>query len=236
VSVNLYYIMTMLPSLPSLGGTVDYSYAIEKIRNEGKGHISYLADLLEAEALIGQCGLRHYVLGEKDFSTDLPVKLPESFVAAFESYKTLPEWEWLTEVYIAWFELLIETGRKAGSSLLSHWAKWELDLRLALLRARFEASESHSGSTQAILDKISRYEGQGEVTSIVTAYRAYSEPFEAEKFLDQARIDFIRSNSMQFSFGINELIAYMLELRIHNRYSVLQPEVGSKILEEVTKL
>jgi hypothetical protein len=235
VAVNLYYIMTMLPSLPNLGGTVDYPYAIEKIRNEGKGHISYLADLLEVEALIGDCGLRHYVLEEKDFSATLPATLPESFASTFNSYKTLPEWEWLTEVYIAWFELLMETGSKCGSSLLKKWAKWELNLRLALLRERFEGSDKQ-GSSEGVLSKMAKYEEPSEVANVATAYKAISEPFEAEKYLDETRINFLRSNSTQFTFALDELIAYMLELRILNRYSVLQPEVGSKILEEVTRL
>ncbi len=226
----------MLPTLPSLGGSVDYLKAIELIRNEGDKSLSYLADLLEAELAIEEYGLKYYVENEKDFSTDLPLSLPNNFVTTFETYKDLPEWEWLTNVYLAWFKLLIDTGDKGGADLLVKWAAWELCLRSALLTERFAEEESSSQGIKALIDKAADYEWAEEAMDIVTSYKAFSEPYEAEKFLDETRIEFLRANSEEFSFGYNELIAYMLELRIHNRYSKLQPEVGSKILEEVTRL
>jgi hypothetical protein len=58
----------------------------------------------------------------------------------------------------------------------------------------------------------------------------------AEKLLDQSRVDYLRSFAGNYTFTIEELIAYMLELRIHNRYARLSPEQGRKILEEVTAL
>ncbi len=58
----------------------------------------------------------------------------------------------------------------------------------------------------------------------------------AEKILDQSRIEFLRSQSLGYSFSVEELVAYMLELRIHNRYARLSLDEGRKILEEVTAL
>ena len=59
---------------------------------------------------------------------------------------------------------------------------------------------------------------------------------DAEMVLDQARIDFLKNKFSPYSFEIDELIAYMIELRIHNRYARLSLEEGHKILEEVTSL
>jgi hypothetical protein len=59
---------------------------------------------------------------------------------------------------------------------------------------------------------------------------------KAEKTIDQYRLDFIRSLAISYSFSADELIAYMLELRIFARYARLDLEKGRKILQEVTAI
>jgi hypothetical protein len=71
---------------------------------------------------------------------------------------------------------------------------------------------------------------------LIEAWKATADPMAAEKLLDQSRVDYLRSFAGNYTFTIEELIAYMLELRIHNRYARLSPEQGRKILEEVTAL
>ncbi|MDD3000122.1 MAG: DUF2764 family protein [Candidatus Riflebacteria bacterium] len=236
MSANLYYLMTMLPSLPALGERVEYSEALSKLREDKDGSISYLADLLESELSIEECGRQYYVLGNKDYVPTLYDALPESFSEILNSYKFTDEAVWLSTVYKAWFSLILDVGRKFGSGLLSRWAKWEYSLRLNLIAARLNKSGNEQSVKFEVLPDDLSSDYSYETLALVTAYKSFNEPFEAEKYLDQSRIDFLRRESTQFSFSIDELVSYMLEMRIHNRYSQLSPELGNKILEEVTKL
>ncbi len=236
MSANLYYLMTMLPPLPALGERVEYSEALSKLREEKDRSISYLADLLESELSIEECGRQYYVLGNKEYTPALFEHFPDSFSEIFNSYKSTEEAIWLSKVYRAWFSLILEVGRKFGSGLLSRWAKWEYSLRLNLCSARFTKSSSEQSEDFDVLEDDLSSDYSYETSALVAAYKSFNEPFEAEKYLDQSRIDFLRRESTQFSFSIDELVSYMLEMRIHNRYSQMLPELGSKILEEVTKL
>lgn len=237
MSANLYYLMTMLPSLPtSLGGSVDYAYAISKIKEAGATDLSYLADLLEAEKEIEKCGLQYYVLNNSGYKPQLPEGLPEAFKNDFGCYADMQEADWLTKVYKTWFNLLIETGKKTGSKLLVSWAKWELALRATLIANKTEKASKTPDHYSELFKFVNTFENVESAVNAANYYRTVSVPFEAEKSLDQARLDYLRQSAQRFSFTIDELVAYMLELRIHNRYSTMRPEEGRRILEEVTKL
>ena len=228
--------MTMLPTLPSsLGGHVDYEFAISKIREENKKGLSYLADLLEAEKEIEQCGLHYYVLNDNTYKPVLSDKLPKEFLNIFEEYEDYSEEKWFSSVYKAWFSLLMETGKQTGSNLLADWAKWELSLRTNLLiNASNKASTENDYSE--LLNMVNKLGATELAADIAEAYKSFQTPLEAEKYLDQSRIEYLRKSVSQFSFSIDELVAYLLELRVHNRYSKMRPEEGRRILEEVTKL
>ena len=92
--------MTLLPTLPSsLGGQIDYDYAISKIKEDGTSSLDYFADLLEAEKEIEKCGLQYYVLNNSGYKPQLPEGLPEAFKNDFGCYADMQEADWLTKVY-----------------------------------------------------------------------------------------------------------------------------------------
>ncbi|MGM0598687.1 MAG: hypothetical protein ACQETH_02605 [Candidatus Rifleibacteriota bacterium] len=235
MSNKLFYLMTYLPTLPALGQDLPEVDALAKIRDESDEKLLLLADLLEAEEIIKQTGMQFFVLENKDFKPELSERLPENFVKLFYSFKEVPEAEWLENIYFAWFALFIELSNSIKSDLLAEWAQWEYSLRLALKSERLKTENSNKSisTDENLLPGMSAVIDHG---SVVESWKAIDEPMQAEKFLDQYRIDFLRNLGTQYTFAIEELIAYMLELRIHNRYARLSLDEGRKILEEVTAL
>ncbi len=235
---NLFYLLTVLPALPATAGEqMPVDDALAKLREEGDDRLLYLADILDVEAEIERCGLQFFVMNGREFQPHLSDRLPESFVETFMSFLSSKEADWLTDVYAAWFELLIATGKRTGSGLLKQWAEWEYSLRTLLRLERLKNSGRAVSENDNLLPGFMKdFSEQPDNAALVEAYKTFTEPLKAEKFLDQARIDFLRKAAVQFSFSLDELIAYMLELRVHNRYARLNPDKGRKILEEVTTL
>ncbi len=233
---NFEFLLTLLPSLPANLGdkvSIEEAYRLLKLENDAK--IDYLADILSVEDIIKDFCLQYYVLGNKSFEFDLPNSLPDSFKNVLLSYNDKTESVWTTEVYASWFELMVDTGKRVGSSILKEWAKWEYSLRINFMIDRFKKAGIEYDEYELIPEFI-RYDSNYDTSSLVDAYNKSSEPMKAERTLDASRLDFIRSLATSYSFSADELVAYMLELRIYERYARLDPEKGRKILQEVTVL
>jgi hypothetical protein len=237
VTDNLYYLMTVLPSLPALGEPLVHEDALAKIREETDEKLLLLADLIECESEIEKCALQHFVVGSKDYQPEFSRRIPEKFVETFMNYTVSRESEWLTQIYAAWFDLLIEIGDQTGSRLLQEWAQWEYSLRAGLRYERLKNAGKLPADTEALVPEFFRETDEiHDHSALIESCKSFTEPMKAERHLDQARVDFLRKAADQYSFSVDELIAYMLELRIHNRYARLSPDKGRKILEEVTAL
>jgi len=238
VADNLFYLLTVLPALPANAGEpVAADDALARIREEGDERLLLLADLLDTEAEIERCGLQYFVLGGRDYQPRLAERLPESFIEVFMTYPNAKESDWLTAVFAAWFEMLMDMGKNTGSGLLRCWAEWEYSLRTLLRIERLKNTARTATDNDALLPAfMKQFSELPDNAALVDGYMSFSEPLKAEKYLDQARIDFLRKAATQFSFSLDELFAYLLELRIHNRYARLSPDRGRKILEEVTTL
>lgn len=233
---NFEFLLTLLPALPANLGdkvSIEEAYRLLKLENDAK--IDYLADILSVEDIIKDFCLQYYVLGNKSFEFDLPNSLPDSFKNVLLSYNDKTESVWTTEVYASWFELMVDTGKRVGSSILKEWAKWEYSLRINFMIDRFKKAGIEYDEYELIPEFI-RYDSNYDTSSLVDAYNKSSEPMKAERTLDASRLDFIRSLATSYSFSADELVAYMLELRIYERYARLDPEKGRKILQEVTVL
>ena len=233
---SLEYLLTLLPSLPeNLGDKVSIEEAYRLLKFEDDAKLSYLVDVLNAEDEIKNCGLQYFVLQNKSFNTELPQSLPESFQEMFFSFNSKTESEWMTGIYGAWLDMLTKTSKEVGSSLLAEWAKWEYSLRINLMIDSFKRAWIEFDDYEIVPDFL-RFDSQYNTDYIVEAYRKCSEPMNAEKTIDQFRLDYLRNSAISYSFSADELIAYMLELRIYARYSRLDLEKGRKILQEVTAI
>lgn len=233
---SLEYLLTVLPSLPAyLGDKASVEDAYKTIKAEDNAKLNFLIDILSAEDEIVKCGLQYFVLQNKSYEAELPASLPDSFSNTFYSYSKKNEAEWMTAAYEAWFNMIVETGKSTGSKLVQEWAKWEYSLRINLMfdrlkRAGIEFDEA------SLTPEFMAFGCDYDTAPLVEAYRKANEPMKAEKALDEARLDFIRSLAINYSFTTDELVAYILELRIYARYARLSPELGRKILQEVTAL
>ncbi len=232
---SLQYLLTVLPSLPELGEKVAADDIYSMVKSEGSSKFDYLIDILSSEDEIAKCGLQYYVLQNKEYEAEISANLPEDFVKVFYSFKEKSEADWMTAIYRAWFDMLVDTGKKTGSKLIVEWAKWEYSLRINFMVDRLKKAGIDSEEAVQIPDFMS-FGNDYDNASLVEAYNRTTEPLKAEKALDQARIEFIRNSAISYSFSTDELIAYLLELRIHKRYARLNPEQGRKILKEVTAL
>lgn len=234
---NLYYLMTILPSLPALGDSLAVEDAMARVREESGENILLLADFIECEAEIEKCAMQHFIASNKDYQPVFSDNIPEEYVEVFMSYLQTPESEWLTNVYATWFDLMISAGDKSGSQMLKEWARWEYSLRTGLRIERLRAAGKLPADVDSIVPEFMKEDGAVvDHSYLIEAYKGFSEPMKAEKFIDQARIDYLRKAADTYTFAVDELVTYLLELRIHNRYARLDPERGRKILEEVTAL
>lgn len=231
-----YYLLTLLPALPELGRFVEVDNVFEQIRLEGDSNVCLLADLLEAEEKIVQVASERFVEQNPGFKGQFPDSIPDSFVELVNESEILKEADWLDAVYPQWFALLDQFSAATGSRLVSKWARRECTLRVQLQIHRMK-NENISVDTDAITPEFIRQEGFVEdFSDVIQTYYSIDNPMTAEKYLDQFRVDFLRQSAQQYSFSIDELVAYMLELRTHKRYSIMSPEKGRKILKEVTTL
>jgi hypothetical protein len=227
--------MTLLPALPKLGEPLAEEDALSRIRDEIDEDLLLLADLLAVESQIEQTGMQFFVMEKKDFQAQLSSRLPEEFVNTFYQYQELPEAEWLTKTYSSWFEVMLQLSEQVGSQLLGQWARWEYSLRAALVKERRQSNQ-HNDDSLFKSPLMNETESSYDHSSLIEAWKDEKDPLTAEKILDQSRIEFLKSQSLGYSFSVEELVAYMLELRIHNRYARLSLDEGRKILEEVTAL
>lgn len=233
---SLEYLLTLLPSIPeNLGDKVSIEEAYRLLKFEDDAKLSYLVDVLNAEDEIKNCGMQYFVLQNKSFNTELPQSLPESFQEIFFSFNSKTESKWMTDIYAAWLDMLTKTSKEVGSSLLAEWAKWEYSLRINLMIDRFKRAGIDFDEYEFVPDFL-RFDSQYDTNYIVEAYRKCSEPMNAEKTIDKFRLDYIRSSAISYSFSADELIAYILELRIFARYARLDLEKGREILQEVTAI
>ncbi len=244
MDTRLTYLLTLLPPLPSLGGTpmLTQADALALLRQQGGADLELLAGLLEAESLLRQA-LDEWVVNPPG-SRAVPGALPRPLRALFdeELVAGMTEEAWVGSVRQTYLDLLSEAGHRLGSNLLSRWAGWEGSLRLNLAqrRARLRGDrdepgreppqQQHDPTLSAVLAAWSATQSPGAKEDPLGAAMA------AEVALDRARLAFLESESPHYSFAMDELAAYLLQLRLLERHQHLDPQRGRVLLKEVAVL
>lgn len=238
-----YYLLTLLPPLPSLGEPlpITLSEALERLRQQGGRDLEMLADALEAEAGLRDA-LDEWVVNPPG-SRAVPPALPPSLAALFDEERSagFAEDAWISAVWQAWFDLLSRVGRSVGSRLLPRWAAWETALRLRLARARGLRDGEHH-----VAEAKGEREDGFDLAAILAAWDATRErgkagkglaaAMEAELVLEQARLDFLDAEAPAYSFTVDELAAYLLKLRLLERHRRFDPERGRALLRGAAAL
>lgn len=235
MSTSLIYLLTYLPSLPELGTPVDLEEIYEFLGDKNLGEVTQLMELIDCETLIETFADKYFITKQSESAIEIPQVVPDKLSKILLD-NTLSEPDWLNKVFLSWIDALYDYGAKMGSTLLCEWAKWEVSLRLQLKTRRNQSGGKKTGVTLPISLTDFHDTTLYNHTRLINDYYNSSNPMMAELNLDKARIAFLRGSCEKYTFSRDELIAYLLELRIHRRHAAMSPEKGRKILEEVTTL
>ena len=243
MDTRLTYLLTLLPPLPPLGETPPLTMAdtLALLRQQGGTDMELLAGLLEAESSL-QHSLDEWVVNPPG-SRVVPGSLPQPLRALFddELVAGMTEEAWVGSVRQAYLELLSEAGRRLGSNLLSRWSAWEVSLRLNLAqrRARSRGDRDDSGqesTTEVDPDLEAALSAWSATRSRGTDSERLGAAMEAEVSLDAARLAFLTRESPRYSFALDELVAYLLQLRLLERHRLLDRQRGRTLLKAVGAL
>lgn len=138
---------------------------------------------------------------------------------------------WHETVWRSWLKHMHDVGLSIGSRLLQHWSAWEMALEIHLADIR-ENGEFSSGKTRKLPADTPSY----DYTALAVEWHNTADPMVGEHKLDEARFDFLAAESTRYSFELDELVSYLLKLRLLSRYARLDRGAALKILEEVTAL
>lgn len=241
MDTRLTYLMTILPPLPPLGETppLTLADALVLLRQQGGEDLELLAGLLEAEASLREA-LDEWVVNPPGFRV-APDDLPPTLRAHFDDERVagMTEEAWVGSVWEAYLELLSAAGRRLGSDLLPHWSAWEgaLRLNLAQRRARGDRDEAAPGPAPQVDPEIEAALAAWSASRPrEAAGRRLSAAMEAEVSLDRARLAFLAGQSPRYAFTIDELVAYLLQLRLLERHLRLDGQRGRELLRVVAAL
>ena len=243
MDTRLTYLLTLLPPLPPIGEPppITLAEALSLLRQQGGADLELLAALLESESLL-QHSLDEWIVNPPG-SRVVPRALPQPLRALFddELVAGMTEEAWVGSVRQAYLDLLCDAGHRLGSDLLSRWSEWEGSLRLNLARqrARLRGDRDEPGQgppsgdkpgLEAALAAWSAALSRGAGTDRLGAAMA------AEVSLDRARLAFLAGESPRYSFAMDELVAYLLQLRLLERHQQLDRQRGRTLLKAVGAL
>jgi len=243
VDTRLTYLLTLLPPLPPLGVTPPLTLAevLSRLRQQGGADLELLAGLLEAESLLREA-LDEWIVNPPG-SRVVPGVLPPPLRALFddELVAGMTEEAWVGTVRQAYLDLLCAAGHRLGSRLLSRWSGWEGSLRLNVAQRRARLRGDRDEPTQGPTS-----EADPELEAALSAWGAarsrgadvdrLGAAMEAEVALDAARLAFLTRESPRYSFAMDELVAYLLHLRLLERHQRLDPQRGRALLKAVGAL
>ncbi len=249
MSNPLYFILSTLPSLPQIGESppISVEEGLRHLRDEKNPALDIFAGAIALEEQL--MGFIKSRLGKPDPQNVASIP-PQDFPAGVrEKCEADPvetgEVAWIETIWNSYLVFLSEAGKRMGSPLLSSWARFEHDLREKLAETRIKESRAPSegdgigGSSapkEGFLLRPSARESDSDLEKVVLEWSSARDPMAAEQLLDQARSHFINRLTTRYSFSLDEIVAYFLNLRLLHRYSSLDRESGLKILQEVTAL
>lgn len=181
-------------------------------------------------------------------------ELPESLEKIVKSENNENEDEIISRFWLEYFLYTADYAKLNNVNIMHNWAKFEITLRFLLqaLRnnkildketaARIRCEELFSkllqdrnyidGKVAQIMDEMIQ---EYDFSKILLEACNSHDPLSLERLLDRARINFLDSHSISYSFTLDELVNYLIKMSIYERYNKLSDEIGFKILKEVAK-
>ncbi len=256
MAAGLYDLLSFLPPLPAVGDPppITLEEVARLVRDLPGCEIRTLFEVIELESTLHALIRRRLGLGTPGTapaSGPEPVGegvLPPALVALFaEEQTSQPEDAWLTHLWDAFYREIARLGAATGCDLLTTWAHWERSLRWQMVATRrkalAEAGPPPTDGTKAVpclgpaevpadLD----LEGSFDHAELIHEACLAQDPLASERILDEGRVRFLEEQAGRYSFRIEELIAYILKLRLLLRHARLNRTEGIHILEEVTSI
>lgn len=234
MSARLFYLLSSLPPLPGFGEAlpVRLDDVLAALRAEEDPTLGVLADCFAVEPALRAMAKSRLVGHLDEPPAELVALLPELLreqVAVWPSRED--EVAWHESVCFAWFAFMHRTGCSVGSRLLQCWSSWEMALAVHLANAR-DAAESFPDKARPLPADAPDF----DFAALVAEWSNAADPMIGEHKLDEARFAYLAAESTRYSFELDELVSYLLKLRLLSRYAGLDRGAALKILEEVTAL
>lgn len=131
-------------------------------------------------------------------------------------------------VWEAYFRHVAAVAERLGSPFLRAWVGFEVALRNELAEARARTLQLEPTDYYVAPDLAEA----GDRSATVNEWSAAPNPLQAQRVLDQARMDWLRENDTYFSFGDDELAAYAAKLMLAVRWHRLTLAMEGKEEEE----
>ncbi len=227
-----YYILTRLPGLDQLGEAPPISgrELLEKLDPDSTprklARVLLLGDdLLQRDAaLAGEMEepdpsvlSREQALGEAPLPEFLQLATAGDATAAGPRVPGDALWE-------AYFRHAAEIAREGRSTFLAEWVAWEVGLRNALVEARARELDIEPGEFMVASDLAAT----ADYDDIVRDWAQAPDPLVGQRVLDTARWEWMDMNDAYFSFGDDELVAYVARLILTQRWHRLQQEIDKE--------
>lgn len=256
MAAGLYYLLSFLPPLPDIGDPppITLEEVARLVRDLPGREIRALFEVIELESTLQAMVRRRLGLeapgGNASPSTDLggEGRLPPALATFFsEEQAAVPEDAWLTHLWDAFYREIARLGAATGCDLLTTWSHWERSLRWQLAATRSKAL-AEAGPLPMEGAKAVPCQGPAEMPADLALDGGYDhsaliheaclaqDPLASERILDEGRARFLEQQAGRYSFRIEELIAYILKLRLLLRHARLNRTEGIHILEEVTSI
>lgn len=245
MSVALNYLLTFFPPLPELGGvpSVTIAEVCARLIGEDDRVLRRLAGVFTTWSEL-ETAAAAWVTGEKlslspTCQETVTAEIPECGQLLESDPQSANEAVWLTrfhDVLSVWLE---KSASRVGSRLLADWLRFERQLRAELaLRRRQWWEEQQPGFTaefpEISVSPTDNDQIAAEAAKTATRWQNVTDPMAAELLLDQTHWNFICARYGHYSFSIEEMVGYLLKLRLVQRHQVFSRERGISMLQEVT--
>jgi len=131
-------------------------------------------------------------------------------------------------VWDAYFRHAAAVANRLGSAFLRAWVGYEVALRNALAEARARSLGLEPTDYYVAADLAEA----SDLSATVNEWSAAGNPLQAQRVLDQARMDWLNENDAYFSFGDDELAAHAAKLILSVRWHRLTRAMEGKDAEE----
>lgn len=244
MATDLYFLLTLCPALPELGEEplLSLGEVCAHLAGADDPRLHRLARLFTTCQEI-ESAAAAWVMGENmpvsaACQEILTTELPECRNLLDQPPQSVSEAIWLTrmhELLSGWVE---SSARGLGSCLLADYTRFDRRLRQAVAAQRRLWWEEQQPGVTASMPEVAVPSAEetafSVIPDVVARWYAAPDPMAGEVILDRARWAFISERAGNYSFSLEEMVGYLLQLRLVQRHRTFGRDQGTSLLQEVT--